>query len=151
MNASGDRALAAVTVTIGSAAAGLRRALGPAAWCALEVVATTPSDGDDDPWTVRSSVRSIASRMGVATNTAQRALAVLRDEGLIASAQGRGDAGRFGNSAYRLTIDADVMSRPRAPRPASSRTSRRRRVGPKPPAAVKAVESGEQLVLLPSV
>lgn len=152
INAASDRAPVAVAVTIGAAAEGLRRTLGPAAWCALEVLATTPSDGDDDPWTVRSSIRMVAGRMGVATNTAQRALTVLRDAGLIAGAQGRRDTGRFGPCTYRVTVDADVMNRqPRAPRLPSSEASQPRRVGPRSPAAVKAVESGQQLVLLPSV
>jgi hypothetical protein len=41
------RVAGAVTVTIGRAAADVCRAIGPTAWCALEVLATTPVDNDE--------------------------------------------------------------------------------------------------------
>ena len=73
-----------VAVTIGPAAGDVRRAIGLTAWCALELLATAPAQ-NDEPWIVHSSVRDIAVRLGVAPNTAQRALAALRDVGLISA------------------------------------------------------------------
>jgi hypothetical protein len=137
---------APVAVTIGAAAGVVRRAVGPTAWCALEVLAATPAD-DGELWVVRSSVRDVAARLGVAPNTAQRALGVLRDAGLITVIQGRACAGRFGVGAYRLTVDPSVLGRPtREPLTASSPT-----FAPRPRLASKpAVARGQQLALLPS-
>lgn len=111
-----------VTVTIGRAAADVRRAIGPTPWCALEVLAATPAD-DGAPWVVRSSVRAVAARVGVATNTAQRALSALRGAGLITAMQDREYGGRFGRTAYRLTVDSSVLGRhAREPLTASNQT-----------------------------
>lgn len=133
-------------MTIGPAAVDVRRAVGLTAWCALEVLAATPAD-DGDPWMVRSSVRDVALRLGVAPNTAQRALAVLRDGGLIVAIQGRVNGGRFGSGVYRLTVDTSVLTRQtREPLISSGPT----RV-PQPRVASKpAVAHGQQLTLLPS-
>jgi hypothetical protein len=133
-------------VTIGEAAAEVRRAVGPTAWCALEVLAGAPVEVDER-WIVRSSVREVAVRLGVATNTAQRALAALREAGVIAAGQGRDCSGRFGSGAYRLAVDANVLSRPaREPIVASTPTpSSRPRVAAKP-----AADRSQQLELLPS-
>jgi DNA-binding transcriptional ArsR family regulator len=87
-----------VAVMVGREAGDVRRAIGPTAWCALEVLATTPAD-DGELWVVRSSVRDVAARLGVAPNTAQRALAVLRDAGLVTVIQDREHGGRFGGTA----------------------------------------------------
>ena len=139
-------AAAAVAVTVGAAAADVRRAVGPTAWCALEVLAATPAD-DGELWIVRSSVRDVAARLGVAPNTAQRALAVLREAGLVTAIQGREHGGRFGATAYRLTVDPSVLCRQtREPLVASSPM-----LAPQPRVAAKpAVDLGQQLVLLPS-
>src|SRR5436190_20578460 len=109
-----DIATAPVTVTIGRAAADLRRAIGPMAWCALEVLAAIPV-AHGERWTVRSSVRDVAARLGVATNTAQRALCVLREAGVVTAIQDREHGGRFGGTAYRLTIDPTVLGRQTRP------------------------------------
>ena len=42
--------------------------------------------------------------MGVAKNTAQRALAALREAGLVASSQRRAATGEFGSCEYRLNV-----------------------------------------------
>ena len=55
---------------IGGAAAHVRRSVGPAAWCTLEVLAASPRDRDDVGWIVHCSVRELAAQMGVAKNTA---------------------------------------------------------------------------------
>jgi DNA-binding transcriptional ArsR family regulator len=135
-----------VAVMVGREAGDVRRAIGPTAWCALEVLATTPAD-DGELWVVRSSVRDVAARLGVAPNTAQRALAVLRDAGLVTVIQDREHGGRFGGTAYRLTVDASVLCRrTREPLSASSPT-----LAPRPRVASKPVAAfGQQLVLLRS-
>jgi hypothetical protein len=117
-----------VAVTVGAAAGGVRREVGLTAWCALEVLAVTPAV-DGDLWVVGSSVRDAATRLGVAPNAAQRALGVLRGAGLITVIQGRAFGGRLAASAYRLTVDTDVLRRE-----------------PSKPAA----DRGQQLALLPS-
>ena len=96
---------------VGAAAAELRRSLGPSAWCALEVLATTPSSPGADSWTVHCSVRELATRMGVAKNTAQRALTTLRRACLVELVQRREADGRFDASVYRLTIPDGVFDR----------------------------------------
>ena len=138
---------------VGAAAGETRRVAGPAAWCALEVLATTPPHEGTDAWIVCSSVRSVATRMGVAKNTARRALAVLREAGLVAPSQRRSGTGEFGSCEYRLNVPADVLSRQRRTSPSgSSETVQSCRVPSMPPVAAKAsVEIGQQLVLLPSV
>ncbi len=137
---------APVAVTIGTAAGDIRRAVGPSAWCALEVLAATPVD-DGELWVVRSSVRAVAARLSVASNTAQRALAVLRGAGLITAIQDREHGGRFGGIAYRLTVDPSVLCRQtHEPLVASiPRLASQPRL-----AASPAVARGQQLVLLPS-
>ena len=75
--------------------------------------------------------------------------AVLRDAGLVtANSKVASDAGRFGASAYRLTVDTSVLTCPmREPLTATRPTlAPQPRLGSKPVAA-----RGQQLVLLPSV
>jgi DNA-binding transcriptional ArsR family regulator len=136
----------AVVVSIGASAGDVRRAVGPTAWCALEVLAATPAD-DGELWIVRSSVREVAARLGVAPNTAQRALLVLREAGLVTAIQDREHGGHFGGTAYCLTIDPSVLGhQTREPLTASSPM-----LAAEPRAQARpAVALGEQLVLLPS-
>jgi DNA-binding transcriptional ArsR family regulator len=143
----------AVAVIVGPGARNARAILGPVAWCALEVLAATPADDGDDAWVVSGSVRTVAAHMGVAKNTAQRALTALRKSGLVTSIQRRGRTGEFAAGAYRLDVDADVLSRqPRTPPAVGSQTVQSRRLLRKVPVEAKAiVEIGQQLVLIPSV
>jgi hypothetical protein len=121
-----------VAVIVGAAAAPVRRNLGPAAWCALEVLATEPAADGGDVWIVSSSVRTLAARMGVAKNTGQRALTALRKAGFVASIQHRDSTGKFGQSAYRLNVAADVLSRqPPTHLKAGTQSVNSRRVPPK--------------------
>jgi DNA-binding transcriptional ArsR family regulator len=136
---------------VGAAAADVRRSLGPTAWCALEVLAASPRDQVADAWIVRSSVRDLAARMGVAKNTAQRALADLRDARLVEFAQRRDGGGRFHASTYRLAVPDAVLTPQPLQRGAAVRSSRRSEagVGRRVAAASPAGGFEEQLVLLP--
>lgn len=136
---------------VGSAAAEVRRSVGPTAWSALEVLATSSRNHVAGPWTVRSSVRELADGMGGAKNTAQRALATLRAARLVEFAQQRGGGGRFDASVYRLAVPDDVLTLMPLQKAAAVRSSRRSKsgVGRRVAAASPAGGIDEQLVLLP--
>jgi DNA-binding transcriptional ArsR family regulator len=151
-SATDEPADVTVAVIVGAAAAQVRRNLGPVAWCALEVLATAPTTDGGDAWVASSSVRTLAARIGVAKNTAHRALTTLRKAGIVASIQHRDSNGEFGSCAHRLNVAADVLRRqPRTLHAAGNQSVTSRRVPPKPPvAAMVSAEFGQQLVLLPS-
>jgi DNA-binding IclR family transcriptional regulator len=113
---------------------GLRRQLGPTAWCTLEALL----ERADGTAVAVASVRSLAAELGVAKNTAHRALATLMRAGLVQPVQERGADGRFRPGRYRLHL---------ADRPASTRRPRTTRTPSTPTTAVPAVEA--QLSLLP--
>ena len=79
----------------------VRRRVGPVAWCALEVLADRPTAGG----VVEASVRAVADELGVAKNTAHRAIAALGRAGLVEAVQARGADGRFAAGRYRLHLD----------------------------------------------
>jgi DNA-binding transcriptional ArsR family regulator len=142
---------ATTTLIVGSAATDVRRSVGPTAWCVLEQLAMSAPSQVAEAWIVRSSVRELAEQLGVAKNTAQRALLRLRRARLVAFAQPRDSSGRFDSSSYRLNIPDDVLTRQRVPRcgvarslPGSTSGSRRRVVAASPVGGYV-----EQLVLLP--
>jgi hypothetical protein len=115
----------------GERAAALRRSLGPIPWCALECLI----EHSDDGRSVDASVRLVAAELGVAKNTAHRALRALALAGLVTAEQQRTDDGRYRSGRYRLHLD-DLLDR--APRPAPPG---RRRPAP--------VAADGQLTLLP--
>lgn len=132
---------AGARLVLGERAAAMRRSLGPTSWAALEVLTTHALDGA----CVVASVRFVADELGVAKNTAHRAMRRLVDAGLAVPTQERSTDGRFVAGAYRLAIDPDVIrvepvdSAPAAPtRPARARHARAR------------VDVGTQLDLLTS-
>jgi DNA-binding transcriptional ArsR family regulator len=99
-------------------------------------------------WIVQGSVRGVAARLGVAPNTAQRALAALRKAGLINAMQERERGGRFGGTVYRLTVDQSVLVR----HTRHALGVNTPMIAPQPRVASKPVVAlGQQLVLLPSV
>src|SRR5262245_32104920 len=55
------------------------------------------------------SVRALAVELGVAPNTAQRALRLLRDRGLIHPRQGRATGGRFEHGAYHVDTPPGIF------------------------------------------
>lgn len=94
----------------------VRRRVGPVAWCALEILADRPTvDG-----VVEASVRSIARELGVAKNTAHRAIAALVRAGLVDAVQGRSAGGRFASGRYRLHLH-DLITTPTPTTPSTSR------------------------------
>ena len=97
----------------GSQAASVRQRVGPVAWCALECLAERSVDG-----VAEASVRAVAAELGVAKDTAQRALAALVRAGLAEPDQRRDRAGRFRPGRYLLRLDelAAPVSSPPAPR-----------------------------------
>jgi DNA-binding transcriptional MocR family regulator len=105
----------------------MRRRLGPVAWCALECLI----ERSDDRGTAVVSVRSLAVDLGVAKNTAHRALAGLVRSGLAEPVQDRDAAGRFRPGRYRLHVDeplagdtADATATPTRSSPRSRPRSR---------------------------
>lgn len=96
------------SVLVGERAGDVRRQLGPLAWAALEVLFShgTMVDGES---IADSSVREIAVQLGVAKNTAHRAVRALRAAGLVSPIQRRDNEGRFLDGGYRLTVPPDVL------------------------------------------
>lgn len=110
----------------------LRRDLGPTAWCALECLVER-AGGEA---IAVASVRSLATQLGVAKNTAHRALTVLVRAGLVEAVQSRGTDGQFRAGTYRIVLD-DATEAPR------TRTTRKRSTARTP-------ADPAQLSLLPS-
>lgn len=109
------------SITLGPAAGSLRRSLGAQAWCALECLAARATTGSDGT-IVAASVRAVAAELGVAKNTAHRALAVLVAAGLASQEQRRRADGTFEAGAYRLDLGeaiTPVADEPH-PQPATS-------------------------------
>lgn len=105
----------------GEHADALRRDLGPTAWCALECLVERAAGTT----TAAASVRSVAVQLGVAKNTAHRALVALVRAGVIEAVQERGADGRFRPGVYRLHLDDGISTRP-------SKRSRTRSTGGTP-------------------
>lgn len=86
----------------GERASAVRREVGPVAWCALECLAERSVDGR----VTEASVRGIAAELGVAKNTAHRAVAALTRIGLVEADQRRDGRGRFQTGRYLLHLEA---------------------------------------------
>ena len=133
-------------VTLGPAAAEMRRRLGPVAWSALETLAEH-SQPSADGECAAVSVRTVAAELGVADNTAHRALRRLVLAGLVERRQARAGHGRFAAATYRLTIGPDVLRASiEATTPAAPPVQ-----PPKPPRPRQLTPVVEQLVLLPTL
>lgn len=134
------------SLVLGPMADETRRSLGPLSWAALEAL-VTDAHRSEDGGVVNTSVRQLAARLGVAKNTAHRALVTLRDAGFLEPHQSRSTSGQFAAGEYRLTVAPSVLrvaedvSVSVAPsKPVWSRAARR---APSP--------ASRQLSLLPSV
>ena len=127
-------------VTLGPGAPQLRRQLGPTAWSALEVLAASANANGD----AQASVRTVAADLGVAVNTAQRAIARLRHAGIVERTQRRSVDGHFAAATYRLEIPADVFDIAIAP---NDRLPTR---SPSDHRTAKSSPLTEQLLLLPT-
>lgn len=121
------------TIPPGPRAVALRRELGPVAWCALECLLERSDDGR----TTVASVRAVAADLGVAKNTAHRALASLARAGLVEPVQARDTDGRFRPGRYVLHLGDLLATASTSPTP---RTRHRAATAPDP----------AQLTLLPS-
>lgn len=126
-------------IVVFPAAAELRRAVGPTAWVVLEEL-LAHSTGDDGELVAVASVRSIAATVGIAKDTAARALARLRRLGLIEHTQDRATTGVFAAATYRITIPTGTVAVEQTP----TRTSATRTT----PLSLSAVGSSSQLSLL---
>ena len=104
-----DADVAWPVLVLGTESSGLRRTLGPMSWVALEALAARSRE-IDGRLVADVSVRSLAGELGVAKDTAARALGVLRDAGLIVAAQGRGVRGRFAGGCYVVMLPADTLA-----------------------------------------
>jgi DNA-binding IclR family transcriptional regulator len=95
-----------------------------------------------------ASTRSLAAELGLAKNTAHRALASLVRAGLIEAVQSRDRGGRFEAGCYRLHVDGLVDGKPasqRAEQPASQRAKQ-----PAKQPAKNAIQSA-QLTLIEAI
>jgi hypothetical protein len=90
-------------------------------WASLEAVAARSYE-IDGRLVADVSVRTVASELGVAKGTAARALGVLRDAGLVVSAQGRGDRGRFAAGCYVVMLPSNALAADTGPAPGQSRS-----------------------------
>jgi hypothetical protein len=114
-------------IPAGARAAVLRRELGPVAWCALECLVERSDDGR----TSDATVRAVAADLGVAKNTAHRAMTALASAGLIEPEQRRGRDGKFEPGRYRLhVVDLLGTTSTRPPSRASRRPRRARTTAP---------------------
>jgi DNA-binding MarR family transcriptional regulator len=95
-------------LTLGAAAASLRRAVGPVAWSVLEAVAERCEDAGDRTVSYRS-VRDVAADLGVAKDTVAKALRRLRGAGLLEPESARQTSGWFGRGRYVITLPPNVF------------------------------------------
>ena len=107
------------SVVVGAASSELRRALGPTSWVVLEELLLR-SHGTTDECVACVSVRSLAASLGLAKDTAARAIRRLSDAGLVTVAQQRTEAGIFDTGSYVVAIPNGVTliaPAPAAPQP----------------------------------
>lgn len=96
------------SIVVGAASSELRRALGPTSWVVLEELLLR-SHGTTDECVACVSVRSLAASLGLAKDTAARAIRRLRDAGLVTVAQQRTEAGIFDTGSYVIAIPNSVI------------------------------------------
>jgi len=103
----------------------LRRSLGPTAWAVLADVAMDAQPDGDGVEVVATSARLVAAHLGIAKDTAARALRRLSAAGILRRRpQGTSPAGRFAAGTYELHLPLHGTS---VPCPASEDTVSRTR------------------------
>lgn len=137
-------------LVVGDGAAAVRRDVGATAWAALEVLASQ-ADRRGDRLVVASSVRGVADALGLAKNTAHRAVRRLVEAGLVEPDQTRANDGRFLAGLYVLALPPDVL-RLVSDEPAERRSAPRSVASPRSPRTFVAppADRGVQLELLAS-
>jgi len=107
MAAPVDAAPRAVVLDAGCGA--LRRRLGALPWVALEVLTARTVEAEGER-VAAIGVRGLAVELGVAKDTAARALGVLRAEGLIVLGQRRDGGGHFAEATYIVAASVAVRA-----------------------------------------
>jgi hypothetical protein len=95
-------------LTLGEAAAWLRRSTGPVAWSVLEALAEH-GERDGERTVSYRSVRELAAELRLANDTVARALRKLGDAGLVRHESDREASGRFGSGRYVLNLPPNVF------------------------------------------
>ncbi len=91
------------SIVVAFEASELRRDLGPTSWIVLEELLLR-SIGRADACVASVSVRALAASLGLAKDTAGRAIRRLRDAGLVRVAQQRTVAGSFDTGTYLIAV-----------------------------------------------
>ena len=97
------------TLLIGSSSIALRRTLGPTAWMVLEEMALR-STVVGERRVARVSIRTLAGSLGIAKDTAARAVRRLRAAGVVTGMQQRTAAGVFDTGVYIITVPSEVLT-----------------------------------------
>ena len=137
------------SLLLGPMADETRRSLGPLAWAALQAL-LSDSRATGDVNVADTTVRQSAERLGIAKNTAHRALTALRRAGFIEPLQSRSTSGQFASGSYRLAVGPSILclvADPLAP-PVAAPLSVARPSSARPPR--RAPSPSQQLSLLPS-
>lgn len=111
-------------VLIGPASSDLARVIGPTAWAVLIEMAQRSTD-DGDELVAQVSIRTLAASLGVAKDTAARAVRRLRRVGLVTPIQSRSSTGVFTVGTYRLTVPSAAISSAALSLPPAVRSSGR--------------------------
>jgi hypothetical protein len=96
-------------LVIGSSSIALRRRLGPTAWVVLEEMMLR-STVVGERRVVRISVRTLAGALGMAKDTAARAVRRLRAADVVTGVQQRSAAGVFDTGVYVITVSPEIIA-----------------------------------------
>lgn len=92
------------TLRLGAEAGSFRRSVRPATWVVLEELALAAGRDSAGRLVAPLSVRALADRLGLAKDTAGRALGWPADAGIARFEAGRQGGGRFGAGGYVLDL-----------------------------------------------
>jgi DNA-binding transcriptional MocR family regulator len=96
-------------IVLGPRAHELRSYVGSTAWAVLEEMMQR-STGEGDHIVAQVSIRSLASSLGLAKDTVNRAVRRLRDLGVIRAEQPRSHSGVFQTGSYRLDVPSVCLT-----------------------------------------